>query len=163
VAVGAWASSSRLSPTCSGSWCSSFSVLPALRDFGLTCAIGTGFVFLLSVVLLPAVLVVRDRVFDKRAAAGKGRRQEQVRRPVHVQEARIITRGIDHTLEFFARLSIRRSTIVIAVFAVLILVGLIQLRGLKTDSDLRKLVPRDLPGDKADFELEKYFGGSSRT
>jgi predicted RND superfamily exporter protein len=139
-----------------------FSVLPALRDFGLTCAIGTGCVFLLSVVLLPAVLVIRDRVFDRRAELGKSRRRDKFDGLSMSRRRGIVTRGIDRTLESFANLSIRRSTIVIIVFAVLMLVGLIQLRGLKTDSDLRKLVPRDLPGIKADFELEKYFGGQQQ-
>jgi len=45
------------------------------------------------------------------------------------------------------------------VFAVLIIAGFTQMRGLTTDSDLRKLVPASLPGMHANFEMEKYFGG----
>ena len=135
-----------------------FSVLPALRDFGITCAMGTLFIFLLSVILLPAVMVLRDRSFEKKAGDTEGR--ETYFDGLSLRKSRgIFTRATSRTLDAFTRMSVSHSLALIIVFAVLIIAGLIQIRGLTTDSDLRKLVPASLPGMHANFEMEKYFGG----
>ncbi len=137
-----------------------FSVLPALKDFGLTCAVGTVFVFGLSVALLPAVLIVRDRACDRGWLGRRSRTAEKSFDGLALTKSKgIFNRTTNRLLGFFATLSIRHSLALIIVFTLLILTGMIQIRGLTTDSDLRKLVPRDLPGMSADFEMEKYFGG----
>ena len=136
-----------------------FSVLPALRDFGLTCAVGTIFVFVLSVILLPAVIVLRDRVKEGRAGAGAEQRKKYFDGLSLRKKRGFFTRAIDRVLGSFTNLSTNHSTLLIIIFSILILAGLVQIRGLTTDSDLRKLVPKNLPGMSADFELEKYFGG----
>jgi len=136
-----------------------FSVLPALRDFGITCAIGNLFVFVLSVTLLPAVMVLRDRSLEKKAAEVEGGRAQYFDGLSLRKSQGIFTRATNRTLEAFTRMSVSHSLALIIVFAVLIIAGFTQLRGLTTDSDLRKLVPASLPGMHANFEMEKYFGG----
>ncbi len=136
-----------------------FSVLPALRDFGITCAVGNLFVFLLTVTLLPAVMVVRDRALEKRTGA-EAEGQEQYFDGLSRRKSRgVFTHATDRALGAFTRLSVGHSTMLMVVFGVLILAGFTQMRSLTTDSDLRKLVPKDLPGMSANFEVEKYFGG----
>jgi hydrophobe/amphiphile efflux-3 (HAE3) family protein len=135
-----------------------FSVLAALRDFGMTCAVGNLFVFTLSVTLLPAVIAVRDRRFEKKAAAEGGR--QKYFDGLSLRKSRgIFTRASARMLNACTRISVANSTLLIIVFAVLIVAGFSQLSKLRTDSDLRKLVPASLPGMRADFEMEKYFGG----
>jgi len=136
-----------------------FSVLPALRDFGITCAIGNLFVFVLSVTLLPAVMVLRDRSFEKKVAQGDGARAKYFDGLSLRKSHGIFTRATNRTLDAFTRMSVSHSLALIIVFAVLIIAGFTQMRGLTTDSDLRKLVPASLPGMHANFEMEKYFGG----
>jgi uncharacterized protein len=136
-----------------------FSILPAVRDFGLICAIGTIFVFILTAVLLPTVIVLRDRVWERRAAAEAGRRKEYFDGLSLRRRRGLFTRAVDRVLDAFTNLATNHSTLLIVIFSILILAGLVQIRGLTTDSDLRKLVPRGLPGMSANFEVEKYFGG----
>ncbi len=136
-----------------------FSVLPALRDFGVTCAIGTLFVFALSVTLLPAVVVLRDRAYEKMAGEEAADAVKYFDGLSLRKKQGVFMRATNRILSAFTRLSVGHSLLVVIVFALLIAGGLLQIRGLTTDSDLRKLVPASLPGMSADFEMEKYFGG----
>ena len=135
-----------------------FSVLPALRDFGITCAIGNLFIFTLSVTMLPAVIVLSERALERKAGVGDQKTMYFDGLSLRKSQG-WFTRATNRTLDSFTSLSTRYSTPVIVVFAVVIILGFVQLHGLKTDSDLRKLVPKSLPGMSANFELEKYFGG----
>ena len=136
-----------------------FSVLPPLQNFGVTAAVGTFFAFILTVVMLPAMMVVRDRIYagapDEEREKAKTHFDGLSRR----RRRGLFARATDRTLEWFTTLSTRHSIIVIIVALALIVLGFSQAGKLKTDSDLRKLVPRGLPSIKADFTVEKYFGG----
>lgn len=136
-----------------------FSVLPALRDFGVVCAVGTVFVFGLSVVLLPAVIVLRDRVYEKTSSKKAATAGVYFDGLSLRKKQGIFTRAIDKVLNAFTRLSVAHAVPVVIVFAAFVAFGFVQIQGLTTDSDLRKLVPTSLPGMAADFEMEKYFGG----
>lgn len=139
-----------------------FSVLPALRDFGITCGVGTIFVFGLSVILLPAVVVLRDRAYE-RVSGRKVGKAEQYFDGLSLRKKRgIFSRGTERVLSAFTRLSVAHAVPVIIVFAAFVGFGFLQIQGLTTDSDLRKLVPESLPGMAADFQLEKYFGGQQQ-
>jgi len=139
-----------------------FSVLPALRDFGIICGVGTIFVFGLSVVLLPAVIVLRDRTYE-RVTGRKSCKASQYFDGLSLRKKRgVFSRAIDRVLDSFTRLSVAHAVPVIIVFAAFVGFGFLQIQGLTTDSDLRKLVPRSLPGMAADFQLEKYFGGQQQ-
>jgi hydrophobe/amphiphile efflux-3 (HAE3) family protein len=136
-----------------------FSVLPPLQNFGVTAAVGTFFAFVLTVVMLPAMMVVRDRIYP---AAAPGEREKAKTHFDGLSRRRrrgLFARSTDWMLEKFTALSTRHSIIVIIVALALIVLGFSQAGKLKTDSDLRKLVPRGLPSIKADFTVEKYFGG----
>lgn len=138
-----------------------FSVLPALRDFGLSCAIGTAFIFLLSVIMLPAIMVVRDRFYEK-PAEGKAGRKTTFDGLSRRKKRGLFARGTDKVLEAFGVLATRHAVLLIILFTLFIAFGFVQLRTLKTDSDLRKLVPKNLPGINADYQIEKYFGGQQQ-
>ena len=43
------------------------STLPALQEFGITCAVGTILVFALSLTALPASIVIREKYYLKNA------------------------------------------------------------------------------------------------
>ncbi len=137
-----------------------FSVLPPLRDFGLTAAIGTGFLFVLSITVLPAIIVLRDRKLEGAGADTEAEREfaEHFTGFRRRQTYSLFMRTNDRLLDWFGRLSTGHSTVVIAVVSGLIVIGFLGSFSLTTDSDLRKLVPRDLPSIKTDFLLEKYFG-----
>jgi uncharacterized protein len=136
-----------------------FSVLPPLKDFGLTAAIGTAFAFVLTVVMLPAMMVVRDRVQVRGTSEQKEKFKTHFDGLSQRRRRGLFLRSTDRVLEWFTVLSTRHSIIVILVGLALIGLGFSQAGRLKTDSDLRKLVPRGLPSIKSDFTVEKYFGG----
>jgi hydrophobe/amphiphile efflux-3 (HAE3) family protein len=136
-----------------------FSVLPPLKDFGVTAAAGTAFAFILTVLMLPAMMIVRDRAQEcesdeelekaKTCFDGLSRRRKRG----------LFARGTDRGLEWFTALAVKHWLAVIIVGTCLILAGFLSARGLTTDSDLRKLVPHYLPNIKADAKVEQYFGG----
>jgi predicted RND superfamily exporter protein len=139
-----------------------FSVLPALRDFGVTCAVGNLFVFILSVTLLPSVIVLRDRAYEKTAGV-KAKEAKQYFDGLSLRKSHgVFTRATTRVLGSFSNLSLSHTVPLVIVFAVLIAAGFTQIHGLTTDSDLRKLVPGSLPGMSANFQVEKYFGGNQQ-
>lgn len=139
-----------------------FSAVQPLKDFGLTCAIGTVFAFCLAITLLPAIMVVRDRAYEKGPEDAREKLKTHFDGLSRRKKRGLYARATDSVLGAFTALATHHSTVVIIVFTVLTLAGFIQIRGLTTDSDLRKLVPRNLPGIKADFEIEKVFGGQQQ-
>lgn len=138
-----------------------FSVLPPLRDFGLASAIGTAFIFVLSITLLPAIMVLRDRRLESGGAETGEEREKLVEHFTGFTRSQgysLFTRANDRLLDWFGKLSTRHATVVIIVTVGLIIIGLLGSFGLTTDSDLRKLVPKDLPSINTDFLIERYFG-----
>ena len=136
-----------------------FSVLPPLKDFGVTAAVGTFFAFALTVVLLPATMVIRDRVYERAPAEELEKAKTHFDGLSRRRSRSLFARVTDRVLEWFTVLATRHSIIVIIAGTVLIVLGLITSRNLTTDSDLRKLLPQGLPSIKSDFTVEKYFGG----
>jgi len=136
-----------------------FSVLPPLKNFGVTAAVGTFFAFVLTVVMLPAMMVVRDRVYVNAPVEEREKARTHFDGLSRRRRRGLFARSTDRMLQGFTTLSTRHSIIVIIVALALITLGFSQAGKLKTDSDLRKLVPRGLPSIKADFTVEKFFGG----
>ncbi len=136
-----------------------FSSLPPLKEFGVSCAVGTLLSFVFSITLLPAIMIIRDRSYEKIPQNGDVKRKTHFDGLSRRKKRGLITRAADRSIESLGSLSVLHSTSVIAVFAVLILLGFAQIRTLKTDSDLRRLVPKNLPSIKSDYLIEKYFGG----
>ena len=135
-----------------------FGILPPLREFGLVCALGTIIIFALSITLLPAIMILRDRSYEKGTEQASRERMHFDGLSRRKRES-IFARITSRILSFLSMFAMEHSTLLFIIFAILIVFGLAQIRGLSTDSDLRKLVPRHLPGILADFQIEKYFGG----
>ena len=136
-----------------------FSVLPPLRNFGITAAVGTFFAFVLTVVMLPAMMVVRDRIYKGAPEEEREKAKTHFDGLSRRRSRGLFARTTDRMLEWFTVLATRHSIIVIILSLLLIGLGFSQAGKLKTDSDLRKLVPRGLSSIKSDFQVEKYFGG----
>jgi predicted RND superfamily exporter protein len=126
---------------------SSFSIssLPPIRDFGLLCLAGVFFGYALSVFMLPAALVIRDR-----------RRKPVERKRV---EAHRLLDWVDRGLVRLSLLAEGHRKVVWAV-TLLLVAGCIALAsGLSTAADVRSFVPQDLPSYELFSRMEVYFGG----
>ncbi|RJP35218.1 MAG: RND family transporter [Actinobacteria bacterium] len=123
----------------------SISDLPPIKDFGLLCLAGVFFGYALSVLLLPAALVIRDR---RRGAVARRR----------VETHRLLD-WVDRGLIRLSMLAEKRRKVVWALSLVLV-VGCIALAfGLSTAADMRNFVPQDMPSYEIFNRLEQYFGG----
>lgn len=123
----------------------SISDLPPIVEFGLLCLAGVFFGYALSVFLLPAALVIRDRHRDK---------VERKRMETH----RLLN-WVDRGLVRLSMLAERHRKVV-WVSTLLLVVGCVLLAsGLSTSADLRNFVPQDLPAYEVFLRLEEYFGG----
>ncbi len=135
-----------------------FSVIPPLQNFGITAGIGTAFLFFLSVSLLPALLLLRDRKLEVADAAECEAEQTHFDGFRRRQKRSLYARGTEHILHWSFSLSTGYPVWVVVFSVLLIGLGFAGSAALKTDSDLRKLVPRNLPSIAADIQIEKVFG-----
>lgn len=123
--------------------------MPPIQQFGVLCVAGVMFSFLLSVTLLPATLVLRDR--------GEKSQEKWKKKLDKVPEGK--QSAIDR---FLVRIAIVSEHHRIAVFAITaVLIGSCVLLGLsvKTEADMEKMMPKDTPSVVAMHEISKYFGG----
>ncbi len=131
------------------------SAFEAVRQFGLMCGVGIGICFLFSVTLLPALMCLREERRVARQGEGRGGRV-----PMGVSTFTFRReRRVDRSLEGLARLSVRHSWAVVAVYLVLLALCGLSLPRLKTTPDLRALAPQDIPSLQAEYRQEEYFGG----
>jgi predicted RND superfamily exporter protein len=136
-----------------------FSIIPPLQNFGLTSAVGTAFLFMLSITVLPALLIIRDRKMEAAATP-----EERAAQQSHFdgfrrrQKRGLYARGTEYILHWSFDFSTRYPVWIIVGSVVLIGLGISGSASLKTDADLRKLIPRNLPQIAADMEIEKVFG-----
>ena len=78
-----------------------FSVLPPLKNFGVTSALGTAALFVLSITLLPAIIVIRDIRIEVAASP-----EEREKYQTHFdgfrrrQEKSLYARGTDRVLHW---------------------------------------------------------------
>jgi hydrophobe/amphiphile efflux-3 (HAE3) family protein len=136
-----------------------FSVLPPLKNFGLTAALGTFALFVLSITLLPAIIVIRDMRIETAASAGEREKYQTHFDGFRRRQKRgLYARGTDRVLHWSFNFSTRYSWLIVIGGTALILLGFAGRAGLKTDSDLRALIPRDLESIAADLQIEKAFG-----
>lgn len=123
----------------------SISDLPPLRDFGLLCLAGVFFGFTLSISLLPAALVIRDRhcgiIENKR------------------KEGHCLLDWMDRGLARLSLLAERHRGIVWIMASILVVISIILASGLSTSADFRSFIPRDLPAYRALTSTEEKFGG----
>ncbi len=126
----------------------SISDLPPMVDFGLLCLLGVFFGFALSVTLLPAALVIRDR-----------RRKPVDRRRV---ESHRLMEWLDRGLANLSLLAEKRRKAVWAGTMILVAGCLALAPGLSTSADFRTFVPADLPSYVVFGRIEGFFGGQDK-
>ncbi len=119
--------------------------LPPMRDFGFLCLAGVFFGYALSVLLLPAALVIRDR-----------RRKPMERRRV---ETHRVLDWIDRGLVRLSMLAERHRKVAWVAAGVLVIGCALLASGLSTAADIRGFVPQELPKYKLINQMETYFGG----
>ncbi len=125
----------------------SFSItdMPPIRDFGLLCLAGVFFGYALSVLLLPAALVIRDR----------GRKTVERRR---VESSRLLD-WVDRGLVRLSMLAERYRKAVWATALALVVGCAVLASGLSTAADIRGFVPQDMPSYEMFNRVEALFGG----
>lgn len=124
--------------------------MPPIQQFGALCVAGVMFSFLLAVTLLPAILVLRDRGDKAQARWEKkqGKRSNDHRTSV-----------LDQFLVKVAVLS-EHHRLFVGVVTLLILGGCVFLgTQLKTETDMEKMMPKDVPSIVAMNKISKHFGG----
>lgn len=129
----------------------SISDMPPVRQFGALCVAGVMFSFLLSVTLLPALLVIRDRKGVSAARkGGSGEGRDGSSRSL-----------LERILVNVSLLSERHRAIVglatLSVIAICLVLG----TQISTEADLTKMMPQDMPSIVGQKEIAKYFGGQS--
>jgi predicted RND superfamily exporter protein len=124
--------------------------MPPIQQFGALCVAGVMFSFVLAITLLPAILVLRDRG-DKAQARWEKRRNG---------------RGNDKKSsvldQFLAKIAVisEHHRLFVGVVTLLVLGGCLFLgTQLKTEADLEKMMPKDIPSIVAMNEINKNFGG----
>ncbi|MEW6554371.1 MAG: MMPL family transporter [Actinomycetota bacterium] len=124
--------------------------MPIIQQFGMVCVVGVMVSFVLAVTLLPAVLVLRDR---------RERAQKKWRERQHRKDERNRWSPVDSLLARVAVIT-EHHRVVVAAISLLIIVGSIALGfTLKTEADVFKLLPDDLPFKVATQKINDYFGG----
>jgi uncharacterized protein len=126
--------------------------IPPMRDFGIVCMIGITFSFLLSITLLPAVVVIRDRSkkaekLDSHLESMRKRRRES-RYGKMVDRTLVNASMTAYRLHYFIAI-VAVAFIAFAGFAVF---------NLQTGGDIRSMMGNDLPSVKANDKLTEYFG-----
>ena len=124
--------------------------MPPIQQFGMLCVAGVMFSFLLSVTLLPAALVLRDR----KAAEGKSRRGKR--------RGRLSAPRTSRVDELLAHVSVisehHRWTVFVATSALLAACFLLA-SGIRTEADIFKILPQDMPSMEATRQINEIFGG----
>ena len=126
--------------------------MPPMRDFGLLCMMGIAFSFLLSLTLLPAIIVVRDR-----------RKREEKQRE-HLEKMRRWRRDsrygavIDSVLVRMAMVSERNHWAVATISLALLAFAAFAVFNVRTGADVSKMMPEEMPSMRANEMITGIFG-----
>lgn len=130
----------------------SISNMPTIVQFGILCVAGVIFSFLLSVTLLPAAIVLRDR---------SPKAQEKWERRNRRRVERSGETWLDRTLAGIAVLSEHhRLAVGIVTLLILAICGVLAFN-ISTEADLSKMMKADTPSMKAMEVINNYFGGQN--
>lgn len=126
--------------------------IPPLRDFGIVCMVGIVFSFLLSLTLLPAVIVIRDRrkkeeKLDSHLEKMKKRRRESRYGAI-----------VDRALVRASMTASHHNWVVAGCVLALIAFAVFATFNLQEEADARSMRGKDSPSVKASRMLEDYFG-----
>ncbi|MEW6554580.1 MAG: MMPL family transporter [Actinomycetota bacterium] len=129
--------------------------IPPMRDFGLLCMLGIAFSFLLSLTLLPAIIVLRDR------------RKKEAKLEDHLEKMRRRRRDARYGV-FIDRALVRMATVanhhhwtVAIVTLVLVAFAVFALFNVRTGADIRKMFPESMDSMKAGEMITDIFGPQS--
>lgn len=130
----------------------SISDMPPIVQFGILCVSGVLFSFLLSVTLLPAAIVLRDR---------SPKAQERWERKNRRRIERAGESWLDRVLAQVAVLSEHhRVTVGIVTLLILATCGVLAFN-ISTEADLSKMMGSDTPAMQASELINQYFGGQN--
>ena len=115
--------------------------LPPMRDFGLLIVLGIMFSFVLTVTLLPAILVLRDK--------GK------------IVEAKEKISYIDRIMDNVTLLALRYRKAVLLVTALVTIACLAVAPGISTVLSYEDMIPEDAESIKTSAEISELFGTGS--
>ncbi|MBU4174479.1 MAG: hydrophobe/amphiphile efflux-3 (HAE3) family transporter [Actinobacteria bacterium] len=130
--------------------------MPQMRDFGIVCMLGIAFSFILSVTLLPAIIVIRDR------------RKKSEKLDTHLEKMKKRRREarygvlIDKTLVRSSMAAYHHHWIVTAGLFLVIAFAVFASFNLKTGADINAFFPDSLPSVKAENMTAEYFGGQQQ-
>jgi predicted RND superfamily exporter protein len=126
--------------------------IPPMRDFGLLCMLGIAFSFLLSLTLLPAIIVIRDR------------RKKEAKLEAHLEKMRKRRRDarygvfIDRALVRMALVAERHHWTVAVITIALVAFGIFAIFNVRTGADIRKMFPDNTPSMEASEMVTDIFG-----
>ncbi len=130
--------------------------IPPMRDFGLLCMLGIAFSFLLSLTLLPAIIVIRDR------------RKKAEKLDSHLEKMRARRRDArygkftDGALVRMAMVAERNHWTVAIVALALVAFAVFAMFNVRTGADISKMFPEGMPSTEAQEMVTDIFGPQNR-
>jgi uncharacterized protein len=126
--------------------------IPPMRDFGLLCMLGIAFSFLLSLTLLPAIIVIRDR--RKKAAKLEEHLEKMRSRRRDARYGLVIDRGLVRA----ALVANHHHWTVAIITLALVAFSVFALFNVRTGADIRKMFPDSMDSMKARSMITDIFG-----
>jgi predicted RND superfamily exporter protein len=126
--------------------------IPPMRDFGLLCMLGIAFSFILSLTLLPAIVILRDR------------RKKAEKLESHLEKMRTRRRDAwygrftDRALVRMAMVSERHHWTVAIITLALVAFAIFAMFNVRTGADISKMFPEGLPSTEVREMITEIFG-----
>ena len=130
--------------------------LPPMRDYGFVCMFGIAFCFILSITLLPAAIVVRDKRKSPEALDAHLEKMKRLRRESRWGNA------VDKGLTNLAVTAVHRFRIVFPVVILLIGFAVFCIFNVNTGADIRSMMPDDMDSVIAAEDVANYFGAQEQ-
>ncbi len=125
--------------------------IPPMRDFGLLCMLGIAFSFLLSLTLLPAIIVLRDR------------RKKKEKLEDHLEKMRTRRRDarygvfIDRALVRMALVAEHHHWTVAVITVALVAFAVFAMFNVRTGADISKMFPDGMPSMEATRDGHRHL------
>jgi uncharacterized protein len=129
---------------------------PPMKDFGVVCMLGITFSFILSLTLLPAIIVLRDR--RKETAKLENHLDKMKKRRREARYGKLI----DNALARSSLAAYRYHWAVTGAVILLVALAIFAAFNLRTGADISKFFPEDLPSREANDRIAGYFGSQNQ-
>ncbi len=129
--------------------------IPPMRDFGLLCMLGIAFSFILSLTLLPAIVILRDRHKKAEKLESHLERMRARRRDAWYG------RFTDSALVRMAAVAERHHWTVALVTLALVGFAVFAMFNVRTGADISKMFPEDMPSREAAEMITEIFGSQN--